>query len=72
MAMCVGVGMRSETLMNELLALMANLLRPDERGPAEVAYRAMATLGRLLPDKALAALFNDTKQASLTSVSSAA
>ena len=59
MALCVGIGMRSETLMNELLSLMANLMRPDERGPAEVAYRAMATLGKILPDRALAALFND-------------
>jgi geranylgeranyl reductase family protein len=61
MALCVSVGMRSETLMSELLALMANLMRPDELGPAEVAYRAMAKLGQLLPDRALAALFNDTK-----------
>ena len=61
MAMCVGVGMRSETLMSELLALMANLMRPDERGPAEVGYRAMTALGALLPDRALAALFNDEK-----------
>ena len=67
MALCVGVGMRSETLMNELLSLMANLMRPDERGPAEVAYRAMATLGKILPDRALAALFNDNT-AALSSV----
>jgi flavin-dependent dehydrogenase len=67
MALCVGIGMRSETLMNELLSLMANLMRPDERGPAEVAYRAMATLGKILPDRALAALFNDNT-ATLSSV----
>jgi hypothetical protein len=29
---------------------MANLLRPDEVGPAEAAYRAMATIGRLIPE----------------------
>jgi geranylgeranyl reductase family protein len=62
MAMCVGVGMRSETLMTELLALMANLMRPDDRGPAEVGYRVMLGLGAILPDRALAALFNDEKK----------
>jgi geranylgeranyl reductase family protein len=67
MALCVGVGMRSETLMSELLALMANLMRPDELGPAELGYRAMARLGALLPERALAALFNDPK-APLSSV----
>ena len=35
--------------MSELLALMANLMRPDELGPAEVGYRAMAKLGRPAP-----------------------
>jgi hypothetical protein len=29
---------------------MANLLRPDELGPAELAYKAAATLVRLAPD----------------------
>ena len=61
MALCVSVGMRSETLMSELLALMANLMRPDELGPAEVGYRLMASLGKILPDRVLAALFNDPK-----------
>jgi hypothetical protein len=28
---------------------MANLVRPDEVGPAEAAYRAMATIARLVP-----------------------
>jgi len=28
---------------------MANLLRPDELGPAEAAYRAVAALARLAP-----------------------
>ena len=69
MSLCVGIGMRSETLMNELLPLMSNLMRPDERGPAEVGFRAMATLGKILPDRALAALFNDTSAPTLTAVS---
>ncbi len=71
MALCVGVGMRSETLMSELLGMMANLMRPDELGPAEVGYRALAGLVRILPDRVLTALFND-QTADLRSVSSAA
>lgn len=41
MKLCVGVGMRSDLVMNQLLRIMANLMRPDTLGPAEVAYRAM-------------------------------
>ena len=33
------VGMRSRTLMDWVLRIMANLLRDDELGPAEVVYR---------------------------------
>ena len=40
MQLCVGTGMYSETLMSWILRIMANLLRPDETGPAEAAYRA--------------------------------
>ena len=36
----VGTGMYSKSLMEWILRIMANLLRPDELGPAEVAYRA--------------------------------
>ena len=36
--------------MSWMLRIMANLMRPDEPGPAEVAYRAMATLARLVPE----------------------
>ena len=35
------VGMQSRTLMEWVLRIMANLLRPDELGPAEAAYRAV-------------------------------
>ena len=45
----VGTGMRSRTLMEWVLRIMANLLRPDEIGPAEAAYRAVAALARLAP-----------------------
>jgi flavin-dependent dehydrogenase len=44
------VGMHSRTLMEWVLRIMANLLRPDEVGPAEAAYRAAAALARLAPD----------------------
>ncbi len=44
------VGMHSRTLMEWVLVIMANLLRPDEMGPAEAAYKAAAALARLAPD----------------------
>ncbi|MCI3949338.1 MAG: geranylgeranyl reductase family protein [Acidimicrobiales bacterium] len=44
------VGMRSQSLMEWVLRIMANLLRPGEVGPAEAAYRAAATLARLVPE----------------------
>jgi geranylgeranyl reductase family protein len=44
------VGMRSRSLMEWVLRIMANLLREDEVGPAEAAYRAVAALtGTLSP-----------------------
>jgi geranylgeranyl reductase family protein len=50
MRLCVGLGMRSDALMNLLLRIMANLMRPDTNGPPELAYRAMELVSRLLPD----------------------
>jgi flavin-dependent dehydrogenase len=50
MRLCVSLGMRSEFLMNSLLRIMANLMRPDTSGPAEVGYRALELVSRLLPD----------------------
>jgi geranylgeranyl reductase family protein len=49
MRLLVGTGMRSRTLMEWVLRIMANLLRPDERGPAELAYKAVAQIARLAP-----------------------
>jgi geranylgeranyl reductase family protein len=43
-------GMHSRTLMEWVLRIMANLLRPDEIGPAEAAYKAAALLVRLAPN----------------------
>ncbi len=45
----VGTGMRSRTLMEWVLRIMANLIRPDEVGGAEAAYRAVAAIARLAP-----------------------
>ena len=44
------VGMQSRTLMEWVLRIMANLLRPDELGPAEAAYRAVAAIARVVPE----------------------
>lgn len=45
------VGMHSRTLMEWVLRIMANLLRPDEIGPAEAAYKAAVALSRAFPDR---------------------
>jgi len=44
------VGMHSRTLMEWVLRIMANLLRPDETGPAEAAYKAAERIVRLMPN----------------------
>ncbi len=44
------VGMRSHTLMDWVLRIMANLLREDELGAAEAVYRSAATLARVIPE----------------------
>ena len=46
----VGIGMHSELLMSQLLRIMANLMRPDVTGAAEVSYRALEALSRVLPE----------------------
>jgi geranylgeranyl reductase family protein len=50
MKVCVGLGMRSEFVMTQLLRIMANLMRPDAAGPAEIGFRAMELVSRILPD----------------------
>jgi flavin-dependent dehydrogenase len=45
------VGMQSRPLMEWVLRIMANLLRPDELGPAEAAYKMVAALVAPLPDR---------------------
>ena len=44
------VGMHSRTLMDWVLRIMANLLRPDEVGPAEAVYKAVSALARVVPE----------------------
>jgi menaquinone-9 beta-reductase len=44
------VGMHSRSLMEWVLRIMANLLRPDEIGPAEAAYKVVAQMARLIPE----------------------
>ncbi len=60
---CVGVGMRIEPLMNELLAIMANLMRNDQAGPAEIGYRALVRLADVIPERAYQLLLGDSKAA---------
>jgi flavin-dependent dehydrogenase len=51
MKACVSIGMRSEYFMSQLLRIMANLMRPDSAGPAEIGYRAMELVSRyMIPD----------------------
>lgn len=45
----VRVGMHSRPLMEWVLRIMANLLRPDEIGPAEAAYKVLSRLVKAAP-----------------------
>jgi menaquinone-9 beta-reductase len=44
MAELTRIGMHSKTLMEWVLRIMSNMLRPDELGPAEAAYRTLEKL----------------------------
>jgi hypothetical protein len=44
------IGFQSRTLMEWVLRIMANLLRPDEIGPAEAAYKIVEKLAAVVPD----------------------
>ena len=44
------IGMHSRTLMEWVLRIMANLLRPEELGPAEAVYKVVAQLARVVPE----------------------
>ena len=45
------VGMRSKPLMEWALRVMANLMRDEDKGFAEAAYKAIAQVVRLTPDR---------------------
>ena len=49
MRICVNAGMYNRPVMEWLLRIMGNYLRPDELGPAEVVYRALVALARPCP-----------------------
>ena len=49
MQACMRTAMHSRSGMELLLRIMANLLRPDEVGAAEAAYRALGIVARLAP-----------------------
>ena len=44
------IGMHSRTLMEWVLRIMSNLLRPDELGPAEAIYRTLEKLVAVGPE----------------------
>ena len=45
------VGMRSQTLMEWALKVMANLMKENDKGLDEVAYSAMASIVRMVPEQ---------------------
>jgi menaquinone-9 beta-reductase len=45
---CVRAGMIVPPMMNGLLRIMANLMRPDTKALPETAYKAMEAVGRLV------------------------
>ena len=61
MQACVGVGMRSDWLMSRLLSIMANLMRPDDLGAAELGYRALRALALRVPEGALDAVLSASR-----------
>jgi geranylgeranyl reductase family protein len=48
MRRCVSAGMHSRAFMAQLMRIMANLMRPQPIGPAEVGYRAMVGTAAVL------------------------
>ncbi len=47
------VGIRSQTLMEWVLKVMANLLEPEEYGMAERVYHAVERIAKLAPEPAV-------------------
>jgi geranylgeranyl reductase family protein len=63
LTVCLSVGLRIEPLMRELLTIMANLMRNDRQGPAELGYRALSRLADVIPEQAYALLLGDRNSA---------
>jgi len=63
LAACVGLGLRVAPVMRELLAVMANLMSNDDKGPAEIGYRAVARLANAIPDQAWDMVFGESTPA---------
>jgi hypothetical protein len=55
--------MRVEPLMKELLNIMANLMRNDTNGPAELGYRAFVRLAHVIPEQAYQMLLGEKSTA---------
>ena len=47
--------------MTQLLDIMANLMRNDQKGPSELGYRALVRLADAIPEKAYDLLLGDLK-----------
>jgi hypothetical protein len=47
MRACVATGMRARPVMELLLRIMANLMRPEAHGAAETAYAGLEAVARL-------------------------
>jgi geranylgeranyl reductase family protein len=59
---CVGLGLRVAPVMRELLAVMANLMDNNEKGPAEIGYRAVSRLANAIPDQAWDLVFGESER----------
>ena len=59
LAACVGMGLRVAPVMREMLAVMANLMSNDDKGPAEIGYRAVSRLANAIPDQAWDMVFGE-------------
>ncbi|MEI6710053.1 MAG: geranylgeranyl reductase family protein [Actinomycetota bacterium] len=59
LAACVGVGLRIEPMMNQLLRIMANLMRNEGKGPAEWGFSGLSKLVDVIPERAYALLLGD-------------
>ncbi len=63
LSVCVGAGLRVEAVMKPLLAIMANLMTNDRKGPAELGYRALLRLADVVPERAFDLLLGNEKSA---------